>query len=364
MTNAQPAETAGNQALPSLARLVAEVVDAGRCVACGACLGICPHLIFMDGRVAAPDACGLTDGRCYDLCPQTDEPGPAEKRQKVFEAGGLTSEGPIGPVRAVHWAKAVDPTVSGRAQYGGVVSALSAYALESGLVGEAVLTSAGERGAPQGVRVKDAAGVAACATSIYAGAGTLQALNQALAEDAEHKLLVVGLPCQALGAASMAGHAKYPAGGERVAMVIGLFCTLNLDARELRAMLEEAGVNGPVVKSDFPPPPAGVFQVTTAQGTVEIPLERVYAAVLHGCSLCPDLTAEAADLSVGAAEGREGLNTIIVRTARGEEFLNAAKKAGVLELLEAEAESLEHLRGAAAGKRQRAEAAWKEADNG
>lgn len=335
-----------------LQRLLDEVITPGLCVACGACLGLCPHLVFFDGQVAAPDACGLEQGRCYDLCPQVAGAGQGPREH----------EGVLGPVRAIHWARATAGELDGRVQYGGVVSALAALALEEGLVGEAVLTAAGARGAPAGVRVSDREGVLAAAGSIYAAAGTLRELNQALAEAADHSLLVVGLPCQARGAAKMAGHPDYPAAGRRLGMVIGLFCTMNLSARGLRAVLAEAGVEPPVLRADFPPPPAGVFQVTTAAGLSEIPLEKVYDAVLPGCKTCGDLTAETADLSVGAAEGEAGLNTVIVRTARGQELLERAVAAGVLELRRPAAASLEHLKEAAAGKRARAAAG--EVDHG
>jgi len=91
------------------------------------------------------------------------------------------------------------------------VSALTALALEEGLVHEAILTRPGLRGSPEGVRVKDRAGVLACAGVVYAGAATLKALNQALAEKTESPLLLVGLPCQCLGAAAMQTHSGYPA---------------------------------------------------------------------------------------------------------------------------------------------------------
>lgn len=362
MTAAQAAPATQASPPASLQRLLDQVITPGLCVACGACLGLCPHLLFYDGQVAAPDACGLEGGRCYDLCPQAQEPD--QRRKELWQAQGFDFTEPIGPVQDIYWARAMASDLAGRVQYGGVVSALTALALEQGLAGEAVLTTAGARGAPQGVRVRDRAGVLGAAGSIYAAAGTLRELNQALAEQADHPLMVVGLPCQALGAAAMAAHQDYPAAGQRLALVIGLFCTLNLSARGLRKVLAQAGVAGEVTRSDFPPPPSGVFQVTTTAGMTEIPLEQVYQAVLPGCRFCGDLTAEMADLSVGAVEGREGLNTVIVRTDRGRELLDRAVDAGLIELSQPEAESLGHLKQAAAGKRARATEARKEADRG
>jgi coenzyme F420 hydrogenase subunit beta len=186
------------------------------------------------------------------------------------------------------------------------------------------------------------------------------ALNQALAEEKDHCLLLVGLPCQALAAASMKAHPRYPAAGERLALVIGLFCTWNLPVRGLRALLQEEGISGPVEKYDIPPPPAQVFWVKTPQGEFEVPLDRVREKTLAGCALCPDMTAELSDISVGALEGRPGWNTVLVRTLRGAELLAQAQKQGLVLLEPAEEASLEHLRASAQAKRRRAQAAWRQ----
>lgn len=352
------AQAQAAQAPPAacLDRLRREVIDPGLCVACGACLGLCPHLLFYDGQVAAPDACGRSEGRCVEVCPQMPHAEPEAHRRQVLAARGLADQAPLGAVVKTWQARAMAADLTGRVQYGGVVSALTALALEQGLIHEAVLTQAGQRGAPEGVRVRDRQGVLACAGSVYAAAGSLLALNQALAEPADHPLGVVALPCQSLGVAAMAAHPDYPA-AKRVKLVIGLFCTLNLSARGLRGVLGQAGVEGVVTRSDFPPPPAGVLVVSTRRGVSEIPLDKVRPAQLTGCGLCPDLTAEAADISVGAAEGTPGYNTVIARTPAGLELMELALAKGLLEARPVPDESWAHLTTAAANKRGRAQTA-------
>lgn len=350
-------------AAASLECLRAQVLDAGLCVACGACVGLCPHLVFYDGQVAAPDACGLGDGRCLDLCPQAPQAAFDQKRQDLLAGQGRPWQGPLGPMQEACWARSLETDLAGKAQYGGVVSTLVSLALQEGLIGEAVLTQAGQRGAPEGARARSRAEVLACAGSIYSAGAGLSALNQALAELEDHPLGVVALPCQSLGAAAMAAHPRY-ARASRLALVIGLFCTLNLSARGLRQVLAQAGVVDPVLKADFPPPPAGVMEITTHAGTTAIPLDKVYPVMLKGCAQCPDLTAEMADISVGAAEGLPGWNTVIVRSPRGRQLMNLALAKGLLETQPVPAQSWEHLSTAAANKRARAQAAAKERRNG
>ncbi len=346
----------------SLERLRQEVISPGLCVACGACLGLCPHLLFYDGRVAAPDTCTISGGRCYDLCPQVD---PGEKRSRLFAARGQEPDPPLGPILEVWQARATAADLAGRIQYGGVVSTLAALALDSGLVEAAALTAAGPQGSPRGVLARNRQEVLAAAGSIYAAGGGLSVLNQALAQPGQGgPLALVGLPCQVLAAAAMRRHPAYPAAGERLALVIGLFCTWNLDARRLRRLLAREGVEGPVKRSDIPPPPAQVLRVSTEQGDRDIPLERVRRVGLAGCGRCPDMTAELADISVGAREGRPRWNTVLVRTPTGARLLAQAREQGLVELEPLEGEPLDHLRQAAANKRARAGRDHKEQGHG
>jgi coenzyme F420-reducing hydrogenase beta subunit len=224
-------------------------------------------------------------------------------------------------------ARASAGDLAGRVQYGGVVSTLVALALEGGLVRAAALTAAGPGGSPRGVLARDRREVLAAAGSIYAAGGGLSVLNQALARPGEQDpLALVGLPCQVLAAAAMRAHPAYPQAGRRLALVIGLFCTWNLDARRLRGLLAREGVEGPVERADIPPPPAEVLRITTAGSERDIPLDRVRACGLAGCAQCPDLTSELADISVGAREGRPRWNTVLVRTPAGARLLEQARE--------------------------------------
>jgi coenzyme F420-reducing hydrogenase beta subunit len=75
--------------------------------------------------------------------------------------------------------------------------------------------------------------------------------------------------------------------------------------------------------------------------------------VQKGCTVCRDMTAEGADVSVGTVEGLEAWNTVIIRTDRGRELMDAAVAEGRLETDQLPEENLDHLREAAHNKRQR-----------
>jgi len=66
------------------------------------------------------------------------------------------------------------------------------------------------------------------------------------------------------------------------------------------------------------------------------------------------MTAEWADVSVGAYEGKPGWNTLIIRSERGEALVDEAVKQGCLAIDELPESSLAHLTEGSDGKRRRA----------
>jgi coenzyme F420-reducing hydrogenase beta subunit len=72
------------------------------------------------------------------------------------------------------------------------------------------------------------------------------------------------------------------------------------------------------------------------------------------------MTAELSDISVGTVEGKEGWNTVIVRTAIGEDLLKRTKRAGIIETKTLPQNNLSHLIEASLLKKRRALDALKE----
>jgi coenzyme F420 hydrogenase subunit beta len=260
----------------------------------------------------------------------------------------------IGPYQKIMMARANDKEIKESAQYGGVVSALLIYGLEKQLVKSAVVTDAGGSRSPAGKTVKTRSEVLNCAGSRYSASASLSALNRAL-KAGEDKLAVVGLPCQmeALARMRLMKPHEEAMGSSSIVLRIGIFCTWALDYRLLEAFLKTKGVKGLVKKYDIPPPPSEKFRVETEMGWKDFALPDVRALVQKGCSLCLDMTAEQADISIGNAEGLEGWNTIVVRTDIGAKLMNEATQEGWLETGGLPEGNLEHLKEAAHNKRQR-----------
>jgi coenzyme F420 hydrogenase subunit beta len=316
--------------------LVAQVLDKGLCIGCGACVGLCPYFKNRMGRTTMPFDCDLARGRCYAYCPKI---------------GGAAVE--PAPYRQAMAARAGEGARKDGIQDGGVVTALMTFALESDFIDGAVLT--GRDGlVPVPRLVTRADEVAGCAGSKYTAAPTLAALNRGI-EEGFGRLGVVATPCQASAVANLRRNPMESADfTDPVALVVGLFCTWALDTRRFMAFLgERMDVSG-IRSMDIPPPPANVLVVTTEHGDVEFPLDDIRPLVPDGCHACADMTAEQADISVGAMEGRPGWNTLIIRSDTGEKLVEQAAHAGWLETGELPAANLEHLMEAAANKRRRA----------
>jgi coenzyme F420 hydrogenase subunit beta len=323
--------------------LSSEVLDKDRCSACGACVGLCPYFTFFQGRVVVLDRCSLAEGRCGAFCPQLN-PGD-----------WLKQEGP-GPIQELWVTRAQTQSLQRKGQYGGTVTTLILLALEMGWIQGALLTGIGKGGEPEGRVCRTRAEVLACAGSKYAGAATLSALQSAL-ETGEGPWGAVGLPCQITALDNIQGyHLRGGKSSPDVQLKIGLFCTWSLPSNKLQEKLQEQGIHDPIVKYDIPPPPVEEFQVFTRKKTYTIPLAEIRPLVPRGCLACGDMTAEGADISVGAAEGVPGWNTVLIRTEKGRQLFKEAQSKNLLEIKVLPEKNEGHLRTAAGLKKSRARA--------
>ncbi len=334
-----------------------KVISQDLCAACGACLSLCPYLRSWKGRVVKLDNCDLEEGRCFAYCPRT-EVDSDEVYQKVF--GKSYEEIEIGPFRKIMMARARDPQFTKKAQTGGVVSAFFDFALKEGMIQSGIMTPRDRELLPQGKIIRNRKEVLSCAGSSYVSGPTLEALNKGPWKGKE-RIGIVGLPCQVLALARMkASKLEKKTPIDRVDLVIGLFCTWALEYKPFTAFLKKR-VNGvPVKKLNITPPPERILEVTAGTQFYRIPVDDIRDFIRSSCRVCLDMTAELSDLSVGTVEGKEGWNTVIVRTVMGVDLLRRAKKAGIIETKSLPKDNLSHLIEASLLKKRRALDALKE----
>lgn len=327
-----------------------EVIKADLCTLCGACIGLCPYFRAYKGKVVLIDNCNLSQGRCYSFCPRT--PTDLEAiNQETFGTSYPTDS--LGTYREILIARALDQKILSLTQYGGITSILISLALKKGIIDGAVLTRREKDILSQGILVKRAEEVLTCAGSNYIASPTLQALNQRA--NGHKNLAIVGIPCQILAVRKMQSsplndkeYLKKPT------LVIGLFCTWALSYREFLGFLKNRYPISKIGKMDIPPPPANVFQIDFPEKKESIPLDLIRPFIRPTCHVCLDMTAEFADLSVGAAEGIPGWNTVIVRSPQGKEILEEAQKEKLIATADLPQPNLDHLKEAALLKKKRA----------
>jgi coenzyme F420 hydrogenase subunit beta len=331
--------------------LLTEVIEPGLCALCGACTGSCPYLVYYKGKIAPLDNCTLSKGQCYEYCPRTYVEMD-EVSKLVF--GIPYSEDEIGVTKGIFMARSTDAHIREKAQYGGVVTTLLALALSEGLIDSAILTNASADKGPTPLLARDVETILQCTGSNYMTCPVVARLNQ-IPKDDDSKLGIVAMPCQVLAMTKM----KQVSSGNgvnagNIKLIVGLFCTWALSPDRFYKFLAENLDLSLVKKFDIPPPPANSFDVYTASAKLSFPLEQIRQYAMPACAYCLDMTSEFTDISVGAAEGIEGWNTVITRTDIGVELLKLAEAKRVIEVGELPAENLAHLKEAALLKKKRA----------
>ena len=327
-----------------------EVLSQGLCTSCGACVDICPYIKVVKDKVAVIEPCGLTEGKCYDFCPRTPT-DIAALDKSVF--GKPRADSSLGSYISIEMAQAKDSELRCRAQYGGVVSALMKYAMDTGEISNAVLTKPFDGALmPSSLVVEEGSEVRECAGSNYVASATLAKLNEATKQNRK-SIGLVGIPCQVLALRKMQA-AKHETGARGVKLVIGLFCTWALSYKGFYEFLKGKVDPSQIRRIDIPPPPANIMVVETATGDVRFSLDEVRKFIKPTCNVCYDMTSEFADISVGMVEGIQDWNTLIVRTPAGKKFIDKAKKAGVINTVPLEQTRLEHLKEASSIKKKRA----------
>jgi coenzyme F420 hydrogenase subunit beta len=146
-----------------------------------------------------------------------------------------------------------------------------------------------------------------------------------LLASADGPFLLVGLPCHARGARSLAA---LPTFRGRVGLVVGLFCSRAFDHEGLWALLRGRGADPSRVERMAIK--RGTL-VASGPGTVEVGVRELAPAALPCFERCDDFAARFSDVSVGSVDSPDGWSTVIARTEAGREALQACIDGGLVE---------------------------------
>ncbi|HWC38827.1 MAG TPA: Coenzyme F420 hydrogenase/dehydrogenase, beta subunit C-terminal domain, partial [Acidimicrobiales bacterium] len=349
--------------------LEAGVIDAGRCIQCGACVAVCPSDSIGIGGDDLPKLVKMCTGcsLCWDFCPRGGlryeatwplieetpvaisgrrngngsngkgkrragdaKSPPSEGREPDWQISGGPAHDGLGVLRDSYTAR-VAAGMQG-AQDGGVVSAILMAALDAGHL-DGVLLAREDDDKPW----KGVAHLARTPEEVAASAGSFYNQTMALGHldldrhdlPPEPRIAVVGTPCEVQGIRAMQarpwrwGKSRV----EAVVLTIALLCTKSFDYRGLmlRELRDERGLLlSQVGKVDVI---HGRMIVEDREGNrlVDEPVRDFHGAALKGCDECADFLGHGADISVGSVGSEEGYSSVLVRTEPGRAAFELAR---------------------------------------
>jgi coenzyme F420 hydrogenase subunit beta len=323
------------------------VIDADRCVQCGACVAACPSDSIGVGDDGLPKLVKMCTGcsLCWDFCPRGGlrheatwgllEPADDPVGWKVTGAPGAGANG-LGPVHETYTARA-RPGVAG-AQDGGLVTALLIGLLEAGEIDGALVARESPtepwKGEPYLARTPEE--VVACAGSFYNQTMALAALDLKGHHDLppRPRIAVVGTPCEVQAIRAMQAR-PWARGAQRVDAVlltVALLCTKSFNYEKLMVgeIQRQRGI--PLEQVGKVDVIHGKLLVEDRDGNtlVSEPVRDFHGAALKGCDECADFLGRAADISVGSVGSEDGWSSVLVRTRAGRDAFERVR--GRLEL--------------------------------
>jgi len=347
-----------------------DVVAAGSCCECGSCVLVCPHNVieYVDGKPkqtakesAAFDYCGISEGVgcdvCASVCPRL---WPREQHLKgvTFGSGEERGyEGIFGVYRHIFVARTKQEDVLERAQDGGIVTGLLAWARETGHIDGAVVSAVGEGDDPCFPTPKVATTVEqikASSSSWYTYCPNPLALEQVKEQDLK-QVAFVGVPCQItplrkmeyIDPSILLAAKKKPqivtrqrgflkGYQERVAFSVGLFCT-EVFRPELMTERIEQQMGIPLTEVSKFNVKGEVLIYKKAGGVETIPLEEAMQEYQRPeCHHCGDFSAEMADIACGGV-GTDRATIVVLRTQKAVDIWRAYEASGRVEVWPIEA---------------------------
>jgi coenzyme F420 hydrogenase subunit beta len=289
----------------------------------------------------------LGDLGALAVCPGAGaEPKPVPAPPAQADTPCATQWGSVLEIWEGH---AADPDMRWRGSSGGAVTALAAFALESGAAEGVVHV----RQSPTDALLNESTistsrqELVAAAGSRYAPASPCDRLDDIAASTGP--LVFIGKPCDVQAAAAAAE--RHPQIARNIALTISIFCAGTPSTNGSRALIAALGVpagaklTGIRYRGEgWPGEMAATYLSPTGEAltTRSISYEEGWGEILQKhrqwrCQLCADHIGEFADISVGdpwdkprASNDRRGSSLIVVRSARGRAFLRKAIAAGII----------------------------------
>jgi len=306
------------------------VIESNLCVGCAACVISCPFncLEYADYRPKLISECKIC-GICAQVCPRFNLSIPSLERF-IFGRERRSDE-EFGIYKRIVMAKTTSSEILKVCQDGGVVTSLLIFALEEGSIDGAALSGESLNEPLKAVPVFAASKyeILRCAGTKYTYSPNLLAFKDGV-ERKIGKIAFVGTPCQihALRRIQALPLRKY---AKAISFMIGLFCSESFTYEGLikQFFQKQLGIEpNDIEKVNI----KGKMILKLKNGEVRTAsLKEVKKYSCDYCAICPDFSAELADISVGGL-GLEGWSLTIIRTEKGDEIFQKAESKGVIKV--------------------------------
>ena len=342
------------------------------CTGCGACHYGCPEKrvrlidIEDDGirPIVTSGGCDNCD-RCITICPGLNTNTNISELRSTAEKSIESLAKQWGHVLEVWEGYASDPEIRYRGSSGGLCTALSIFCLEKKNVGGVVLIGQVDE-TPWTNKTyfsRTRSELVSKTGSRYAPASPCDSLRKI--ETSDKPCVFIGKPCDVTGL-RMAQNSN-PELGDKTFLAIGFFCAGTPSTRGTLDLLRKHHIN-PEEISNFRyrgmgwPGKAVAWRKNGKEPFMQVSYRDSWGFVQKyrpfRCYLCPDLTAEFADISVGdpwyreVDENEPGQSLILIRTEKGRKIFQEAIESGYVEAVRVEPDILYKSQKNLLGKRQ------------
>jgi dihydroorotate dehydrogenase electron transfer subunit len=328
--------------------LETEIIEAGKCVYCGACGAFCANVKFNqeteepydDGSCEEMNTCRDGYGICYNLCPKTGTNIiPIDLLDKwVF---GKEHDNILGHYKDILLVKVKD---SDKEWFNNAdpITALLAVAMDNDDIDCAIFNKKDEMYRPVPYLAREKEDLKSYVNDHISQAPSLSLIGEAINEGYVN-IAYVGNPCQIQGLRKIQNHPRFDFEAyDLVSLAIGTFCFGTFHNEQLSKIFQEYDIDPKSIKRIERDEKNFKLRFITNNGVKEITLNQFYdRSIRNACFSCSDYTASFADISVGNIGNEEGWNTVIVRTEKGQSIFDSAVKKGYIETKELEQEKRE-----------------------
>ena len=338
------------------------------CIGCGACAYACPDekikLVDIDNDGIRPivdpggcDGCDL----CIKVCPGIKTIQPVANSTDVIQQ--LKKR--WGNIIELWEGYAADPEIRFRGSSGGLCTALSIFCIEKGKAGVTLHIGSNPERPWQNKTFRSTLReeLVGRTGSRYSPASPCDGLK--LIKEAEDPSVFVGKPCDVAGLRIAQG--INPELDNKTSLAIGFFCAGTPSTRGTLDLLRKHHIN-PDEISELRyrgmgwPGNTAAWRKNDKEPFVQVSYKDSWGFVQKyrpfRCYLCPDLTAEFADISVGdpwyreVGENEPGQSLILIRTEKGRKIFREAMESGYVKAVRAEPDILYKSQKNLLGKRQ------------